>query len=238
MTIQDELLDIRQAAALLKVTETSLRRWTDAGRLACLRVGARRERRFRRSDLLAFLEHQPATTGASAARAPGVIIGGLPVEYGTHLCSIYSNDAARTTLASSFLADGLSDKSATFLFATDDAAKPIMQRLGADGQVTVLGYRPTRGAQLETLENLFVAAVARGCRSMRVVGDVSEGKLAQRKRFSEVIEYELGYAQLSKRFPVVALCQYDARQHTGREICSVLKCHPDLFRYPVERLVV
>jgi excisionase family DNA binding protein len=238
MTAQDDLLDIRQAAALLNVTETSLRRWTDAGRLACLRVGARRERRFRRSDLLAFLEHQPAINLASAASAPRTLIAGLPVEYGTHLCSFYSSDAARTTLAASFLADGLTDKSAAFLFAAEASAKPVVQQLGDASQLTVLSYRSTRAAQLEMLENLFVSALAHGCQSMRLVGNVSESKLAQRKSFAEVMEYELGYARISRRFPIVTLCQYDARRHTGKEVCSVLKCHPDLFRYPAERLAL
>ena len=52
MSEGDELLDIEQAARFLNVSETSLRRWTNAGRLACLRVGRRQERRFRRVDLL------------------------------------------------------------------------------------------------------------------------------------------------------------------------------------------
>ena len=34
----DELLDIEQAAKFLNVSETSIRRWTNAGRLACYRV--------------------------------------------------------------------------------------------------------------------------------------------------------------------------------------------------------
>src|SRR5207245_2886205 len=41
-----DLLDIREAAAFLRVSETSLRRWTNAGRLPCLRIGGRRERRL------------------------------------------------------------------------------------------------------------------------------------------------------------------------------------------------
>ena len=41
-------------AELLGVSVNTVRRWTDAGRLACLRVGMKRERRFRRADLLAF----------------------------------------------------------------------------------------------------------------------------------------------------------------------------------------
>ncbi len=44
MSEADELLDIEQAAQFLNVSETSLRRWTNAGRLACFRVGRRRER--------------------------------------------------------------------------------------------------------------------------------------------------------------------------------------------------
>src|SRR4051812_43824984 len=97
----EELLDIKQAAGFLQVSETSLRRWTNAGRLACLRVGLRRERRFRRADLLAFMENQPAELAAAAERSTsaqdrqGTVISGVPVSYGTHLCALYGNDAGR-----------------------------------------------------------------------------------------------------------------------------------------------
>lgn len=61
---QEGLLDIKQAGRFLNVSETSLRRWTNSGDLTCLRVGRKRERRFRRADLLAFLEYQPARNSA------------------------------------------------------------------------------------------------------------------------------------------------------------------------------
>src|SRR5712692_4730549 len=95
MSDQDELLDIKQAAQFLKVSETSLRRWTNAGRLACLRVGRKRERRFRRTDLLAFVEQQPVA-GAPLSRPPG-----------SHMCGFYASDLSRVNLAVRFLADGL-----------------------------------------------------------------------------------------------------------------------------------
>ena len=60
MSDANDLLDIGEAARFLNVSETSLRRWTNAGALPCLRVGHRRERRFRRVDLLAFMEQQPS----------------------------------------------------------------------------------------------------------------------------------------------------------------------------------
>ena len=66
----EPLLDIEQAARFLNVSETSLRRWTNDGRLACLRVGRRRERRFRRADLLAFLEREPTGSGRGSRNAP------------------------------------------------------------------------------------------------------------------------------------------------------------------------
>jgi excisionase family DNA binding protein len=60
MSAPEEFLDIRQAAQFLQVSEASLRRWTHSGQLGYLRVGRKRERRFRRADLLAFMEDQPA----------------------------------------------------------------------------------------------------------------------------------------------------------------------------------
>ena len=41
MRRETELLNIKQAAQYLNVSEISIRRWTDAGKLACLRVGGR-----------------------------------------------------------------------------------------------------------------------------------------------------------------------------------------------------
>src|SRR5207244_2512321 len=58
-----ELLDIREAAGFLRVSETSLRRWTNAGQLPCLRIGGRRERRFRRAGRLVVAEYR--TSGAA-----------------------------------------------------------------------------------------------------------------------------------------------------------------------------
>jgi transcriptional repressor of dcmA and dcmR len=249
MSDSEELLNIKQAAALLKVTETSLRRWTDSGRLACLRVGARRERRFRRADLMAFLEDQPATASAATSTSRSTLIGGVPVGYGTHLCSFYSSDAARTKLAVGFLADALSQDSASFLIATPQAGREVVAQLEAErptrgwGQpssdhIIVSEYRSTAAAELEMLEELFVAAVRRGCRSLRLVGNVSESSLGQRKGFSNITQYEEGYGRLARRFPIVTLCQYDARRHSGLELCDIMKCHADVFRYPADRLLL
>src|SRR6185295_10691869 len=106
-----ELLDIAQAAALLQVSEASLRRWTNAGQLPCLRVGGRRERRFRRADLIAFLEGHPSAAHPS------------------HVCGLYMSDIARTRQAADVLATGLDAGKVCFLAAQPDVRESVLARL-------------------------------------------------------------------------------------------------------------
>src|SRR2546421_9124060 len=106
---EPDLLDIAQAAAFLHVSPMSLRRWTNSGRLSCFRVGGRRERRFRRADLLALLERNGEP--ARAPPAPG------------HLCGLYTTLAARERRAAAFLAGGGGGGGTGFLPAGAGGAK-------------------------------------------------------------------------------------------------------------------
>lgn len=227
-----ELLDIKQAAELLRVSETSLRRWTNAGRLPCFRVGGKRERRFRRADLLAFLEGQAA--------APSQAVG--------HLCGLYTSDSGRENQAVGFLADGLRPDTVCVLVAASDVraralallarGRPSLPRDIEAGRLVVAEYAASVAAQLEWWLTRFTAAVRAGARFLRVVGDVSGGPLARGHPFADVLGYEADYDRLvGRRFPVATLCQYDARKLSGVETTQLLRCHEDAFRYPVNRLV-
>ena len=118
ITQQPELLDIAQAAAFLHVSPMSLRRWTNSGRLSCFRIGGRRERRFRRADLLALLERSGEPTGAP--QAPG------------HLCGLYTSMAARERRAAAFLAQGLEAGGTCFLAAEAVVRERVLARLARD----------------------------------------------------------------------------------------------------------
>lgn len=61
----EPLLTLQQAAQYLSVSKSSLRRWTNEGRLGCVRVGTRGVRRFRKADLDQFLQAAPAGEVAS-----------------------------------------------------------------------------------------------------------------------------------------------------------------------------
>ena len=224
-----DLLDIEQAARFLNVSETSLRRWTNAGRLACLRVGGRRERRFRRADLLAFIEEQPVL-----ARA------------GHHLCGFYSSDLSRATFAADFLADGFEAGSVSHLVTASDARDQIVAQLERRrpslptdieaGRLVLSEFppRPTVQAIYAFWEAHFVAAAQAGARSLRAVGDGSGGPgLLPRQ---ELVEAELRVDELARRFRVAWLCLYDVRQASGLDVLAVLNCHQDGFEHPVGRL--
>jgi transcriptional repressor of dcmA and dcmR len=228
MTSDAELLDIAQAAALLQVSEASLRRWTNRGLLPCLRIGGRRERRFRRADLMAFVEGQSATSAG-------------------HVCGLYTSDLARTRQAARLLGDGLDAGSVCFFAAHPDVHERVLTQLArrrrslrqaVDGQRLILvEYGGGVAAQVAFWRTRFEAATRGGARSIRVVGDVSGGPLAGGGTFDRVLEYESAYAKLSLRFPVATVCLYDARAHSGLETAAVLAVHPDLFRHPIAHVV-
>ena len=251
MSEADELLDIEQAAQFLNVSATSLRRWTNAGRLACLRVGRRRERRFRRADLLAFMEDQPAGGQAGTPRSNSphpahTVIDGVSYALGAHLCSLYASEVGRIKQVIGFLEDGLRPGTVCLYVARDrpraDALAQLEKRrpsLRADiaaGRLILPDFMPSPRAQLEYFEASMRAALRGGADTLRIVGDVSG--LGPKTEEQGLLEFEAEFEEvIAKRFPLVTLCQYDVHQFSGVTILNTLKLHRDTFKYPVDRVL-
>ena len=53
----DPLMTIEEVASFLKVTQTTIRRWTNSGQLKCYRIGNKNERRFDKKHILEYLEN-------------------------------------------------------------------------------------------------------------------------------------------------------------------------------------
>lgn len=246
---ENELLDISQAAEFLNVSETSLRRWTNSGRLPCLRVGQRRERRFRRADLLGFMEDQPSRLIRTDAYPAAVSTGrqleeSITLRHGGHLCALYATDLGRVTLAVPFLVDGLREGSMTFLVAPVRARKDILRYLKGKrpslerdisaGNLLLSDYHRGPRAQIKYFEALVKVAAAAGAQSFRVFGDTwGMRRKVSADRFAE---YEAAYDQfIARGYPVITLCAYDVRRFSGVDVLNALKGHRDTFRYPLER---
>jgi excisionase family DNA binding protein len=251
MTDVNDLLDIGEAAHFLSVSETSLRRWTNSGVLRCLRVGRRRERRFRKQDLLAFME-QPGATQQSVDRTRSALSTGdssaepLTVPHGNHLCGIYGSEAGRISLCVPFLLDGLREGSVCFLVCPAESRKKILKTLKdlrpslssdiKEGRLICAMYEKSARAQWKSLETNFTKALEAGGTSFRAVGDV----IGMRSQCSaaEVVEYEAGVDdRIMAKYPVAILCLYDARRFPGVELLNALKTHHDTLRYPLGRML-
>jgi transcriptional repressor of dcmA and dcmR len=245
-----ELLDIGEAAQFLNVSETSLRRWTNAGILPCLRIGRRRERRFRRSDLVAFMEQPAVAQSQEKWRDDSMGFQDQTAEavaeiHGNHLCGIYGTDAGRLDLAVPFLLEGLEKDSVCFLVAPSDVLKDVAQAmkekrpsLDSDieaGRLILTEHQKTPAAQCRFFEIAMKKAEDEGVESFRVVGDMWGLRLLVSA--SEMVELELGFESLIvPNFPVMALCAYDARKFTGVELLDALKDHADTFKFPMRML--
>src|SRR5579859_5507549 len=224
-----ELYNTRDAARLLGVSEASVRRWSDAGLLPVHRLGRRGTRRFAEADLRRFA----AAEGNPAPEAPR---GRPQVDVHDHLATFYSSDGGRMRLSLPFLRAGLVEGDRCFLVGSDSMVGRYLKALGAGDPVrgaaanSGLVIRSSVGSSARAAvagwEELWSDALSEGCPGIRVVGE-----MATYEGFSEVqdmLDYEVGYDSLSKRFPVRTLCQYDVRRFDGKTILGALQAHPDL----------
>jgi len=234
------LLNTEEAARFLRVSEASIRRWSDAGLLPARRIGGRRERRFREADLVAYLGTGLASPGHSAAAQTEVNVGGLPLALHGHLATFYDSDPGRLRLSVPFLADGIRAGQPCFLAASNDVVAAYIAALRAegvdvdsaveDGRFVPVADGPGATVQgaLDFWEQKFWPARAGGQTVIRVVGEMS----SERTLFAsdaDMMNYEVAYSTLSNRFPMVTLCQYDVREFDGETIFQAIKVHPDLF---------
>lgn len=233
------LLNTREAAQLLRVSEASIRRWSDSGLLAGRRVGRRRERRFERSELECFLGE--ATGERPTLPATALALGGVSIPPRGHYAPIYSTDAGALRLTVPFLADGLRAGQACYLGVTGEVLQRYADALDSEqgvdfkaavrsSQLVVLDWPGASAAEvIANWERLFAKALASRPSMLRVVGDMA----CERQMFpsdGEMMAYEEAYDRMARRFPLVTLCAYDARQFGGETILRMLKAHPDMFQ--------
>src|SRR2546429_9226841 len=88
MLEKQRFLTIAEAAEFLHVSETSLRRWTNSGKLRCFRVGGRGERRFLVEDLLEFVASGKVQQEPSSTES-GIVAD--PASAERHICLFFVN---------------------------------------------------------------------------------------------------------------------------------------------------
>ena len=235
------LLNTAEAARYLRVSQASVRRWSDSGLLQARRVGRRRERRFSEEDLKSFMTPGSSSASGSRVQAPGeVTVGGTRVPIHTHLATFYDSDEGRLRLTVPFFRDALVLGQPCYLAASGHVLDAYLSALreisGIDVDtairsgkfITVGGPGSTVDAALRFWDQALSSAVAEGATLLRVVGEmVSELEIF--KSDDEMIRYEVAFNIIARRFPTVTLCQYDVRAFSGETVYRALRAHPDLY---------
>jgi transcriptional repressor of dcmA and dcmR len=226
-----DLHNTRSAARLLGVSEASVRRWSDAGLLPVQRVGRRGTRRFAETDLRRFAASHADKTQAN--------LRGQQLETHDHFATFYDSDPGRMRLSLPFLRTGLASGDRCILVAADWLAERYIEALTSDDDPELRGsarngalvIRSGVGSSareaIAAWQDLWLQALGAGFTGIRVVGE-----MATYEGFSEVqemLDYEVAYDSVSKRFPVMTLCQYDVRHFDGKTVLAALQVHPDLF---------
>jgi excisionase family DNA binding protein len=238
--VSQEWLNTAEAARFLRVSEASIRRWSDAGLIASHRVGRRRARRFAESDLIQFTAR--GETQFIQAQPAVIHVGGVSIPVPSHLATFYSSDAGRLRLTVPFLADGIRSNQPCYLAGSDEMLKLYFQaltnqegvdldRAAAGGHFVALAFN---GATVEMAvafwEQRFADILSRGPTLIRHVGEMA----AVRRMFPSedaMLRFEQAYEVMCRRYPVAAICQYDVRDFDGVAMLRVLKAHPDLFEH-------
>jgi excisionase family DNA binding protein len=243
------LLTIDEAARYLSVSKSSLRRWTRLGTLVCSRVGARRERRFRREDLDRFLNPNTAhVPEASATRLPtdplealtAAALDGVP----RHVCLHFRDRDELWQLFRPYVLEHARQGQAILYIHEENARADVLARLRgegldpkrmmADGLLRLFvpseAYLRTGsfspGRMIDFIEGAILDRRAAGHEALLVSGEMT-WCLSGAPGVEGMNEYEARLNELLLRYPrVTIVCHYDMHRLSGAVTLGALCTHP------------
>src|SRR5260221_8590690 len=131
MPEQQRFLTISEAAGFLHVSEVSLRRWTNSGKLRCLRVGGRNERRFLMEDLLAFMPSVNKGPEPEQVYETETLDGTDSIE--RHISLFFRDAEEQWQMLRPYILDRLNDGAPVIYLQHSTSPEELMERLRAEG---------------------------------------------------------------------------------------------------------
>ena len=222
----ENLLNVKEAAAFLNVSEMTIRRWTDAGLLSCYRVGKKRERRFTPQGLHDFL------SGGKNAAAPSTVplrFEGLGIPDGSHFTHLYYDARESLDVQVGFVRQGLENDETILVVATDEKKETLLKTLDdrflpvahsmQQGKLLFSPGREHPADMIAYIEQISSSAHDR----FRLLGDMS---WAMEKGWTE--ERLRTLEEMTNRGPRTRnlfLCQYSLAEFSGRVTIMAVETH-------------
>ena len=241
MPEKQRFLTITEAAEFLQVSETSLRRWTNSGRLRCFRVGGRSERRFLKEDLLAFMrtmDLQPEPQMAETETNSDTL------SEERHICLFFVNRDEQWQMMRPYLLEHLGAGVPVLYIQDSTPPERLMELLRAEGLPVddliargLLRIIPPEEAYLLTgrfdaqrmlafMEAAILGALAAGYNRVFLTGEMT-WSLPDAPGAEGMMRYEALLNPLVDQYPAVTIvCQYDLRRFDGPSVLDALLTQP------------
>ena len=236
-------LTISQAAEFLHVSEVSLRRWTNSGKLRCFRVGGRSERRFLVDDLIAFMPTMDVQAEPLQAVETEAINEIDTAE--RHISLFFRDQEEKWQMLRPYLVDHLKAGAPAIYLQHRTSSELLMQQLHAEGlpldkliahgllrvlppsQTYLLPGKFDAQWMLDFLEMTIQAALEAGHKRILMTGELTSIQGAP--GVEEMAHYEAMLNPLVDKYPAVTIvCQYDLKLFTGDVILDALMTHPTI----------
>src|SRR5438067_7019095 len=133
MPEKQRFLTIGEAAQFLNVSEVSLRRWTNSGKLRCFRVGGRSERRFLIEDLLAFMPSASIQPEVSKQRAAETQRIPERASHQRHICLFFLDPDEQWQMVRPYLLEYLHANVPVLYLQESDSPSHLLDLLSAEG---------------------------------------------------------------------------------------------------------
>ena len=161
---------------------------------------------------------------------------------GFHICHVFNDDGERARTLARYFATGIREGERALCLVdsmTPDEVRSHLEELGIDlskvgAQFGIAPAEPTYccadGAFvpdtcLHNFLHFINGSKTEGYTGTRIMGDMSWA-LRRGQDIDTLLEYESKVNGFVKKFPVTAVCEYDARKFDGATIFDILAMHP------------
>jgi transcriptional repressor of dcmA and dcmR len=167
----EHLLDTKDAAGFLKVSEMTIRRWTNSGKLKCYRVGGKRARRFYISDLEQLLHDSKNN------RLKPLGFGGQRVPDGSHMTHFYAGKEEAFGVSIPYLLEGIERGEALLAVMPPDKSTELIKNIERQRHPVGNWLKSGRlrvSAGMDSPEEMirYLVGFAARANDFRVVGDM------------------------------------------------------------------
>ena len=240
------LLTITEAATFLNVSKATIRRWTDDGRLACLRIGVRNERRFLAGDLRGLITN--SASKQKVLETPEVMSRSVPGSNSGHQCIVSNTTEEEWASLAPAILTALEDGAQVLVVEVSDRRKRLENLLKAQGlsMPKLLATHVLECVSIEDsyflsgefhwdravafVESAILAAKARGFEKVLIIGaDSGKAESIGQGYVEEMKNYELGLDDMLSRYPgATVLCPYTASEISAQLMIQGFLTHPQM----------